>query len=179
MRGTELLAEISDSDIGSRTPDAIRYGIRKAARAVVFRQDGLIALMDVTKLNYHKLPGGGIEEGEDIEEALRREVLEETGSNIKIIKPLGMTIEHRNRFKLMQTSYCFIAHLVGKPADTNFTGKERREGFRLTWQSLDDAIKTINKDVPLNYEGKFIIKRDLIFLKKAKEMQKHRTMGKK
>jgi hypothetical protein len=36
------------------------------------------------------------------------------------------------------------------------------------WVSLDEAIEIINKDMPDNYEGKFIKIRDLCFLEEAK-----------
>ncbi|MFC2136173.1 NUDIX hydrolase [Bacteroidota bacterium] len=37
-------------------------------------------------------PGGGVEEGETFEEALHREIMEETGLKIKIVKLLGDNI---------------------------------------------------------------------------------------
>jgi ADP-ribose pyrophosphatase YjhB (NUDIX family) len=37
---------------------------------------------------YHLLPGGGVESGETIEGALSREVEEETGLRIQLVKPL-------------------------------------------------------------------------------------------
>jgi hypothetical protein len=40
------------------------------------------------------------------------------------------------------------------------------------WLSLNEAIKTIENDKPKNYEGVFIQKRDLVFLKKALEISK-------
>jgi len=41
------------------------------------------------------------------------------------------------------------------------------EGFQLVWLSLNNAIRKLEKDKPTNYEGEFIRKRDLVFLKKA------------
>lgn len=52
------------------SPD--KYQIRKAARAIVRNQNNEIAILAVTTENYHKLPGGGVENGEDMLMALER-----------------------------------------------------------------------------------------------------------
>lgn len=57
---------------------------REAARAVLLDDDGHIPLLYVSNLNYHKLPGGGIDEGEDKMQGLARECLEEVGSEVEI-----------------------------------------------------------------------------------------------
>jgi 8-oxo-dGTP diphosphatase len=51
-----------------------KFKVREAARAIVYDKDGNIAILNVSKQKYHKLPGGGIEEGEDIQSALKRNV---------------------------------------------------------------------------------------------------------
>lgn len=169
----ELLSEISDRDVGLKNHNLRTYNVRRAARAVLFNSRGLIAFLHVSKYNYHKLPGGGVEKGENIEKALRREILEEVGYDCKIGRPIGVIVEYREEFKLLQMSYCFIAKVKGKTKGTKFTHKERSEGFELSWHSLNEAISIICKDIPINYEGKFIVRRDLIFLKKAKELTRN------
>lgn len=51
---------------------------RPSARAIIIK-DRKIAMVYSKKYNYYKFPGGGIENGECMEDALIREVLEETG----------------------------------------------------------------------------------------------------
>ena len=51
---------------------------RPSARAIIIK-DGKIAMVHSKKYHYYKFPGGGIEAGECMEDALIREVLEETG----------------------------------------------------------------------------------------------------
>ena len=58
---------------------------------VIVIRDGKIAMMHSRKYDYYKLPGGGIEPGETLEETLIREVREESGLVVKIetIKEFG------------------------------------------------------------------------------------------
>ena len=53
-------------------------GKRPSVRGIILR-NGKIAMMHSQKYNYYKLPGGGIEPGESLEETLIREVREESG----------------------------------------------------------------------------------------------------
>ena len=70
----ELLKEITDT----KFPETeLGIKIREASRAVIFDENELIPLLSVSKFNYHKLPGGGIETGENKEKALTREAKEE------------------------------------------------------------------------------------------------------
>ena len=54
------------------------HSTRPSVRAIIFR-DGKLALVHNGKFDYYMFPGGGIEEGESHEEALIREVKEESG----------------------------------------------------------------------------------------------------
>jgi 8-oxo-dGTP pyrophosphatase MutT (NUDIX family) len=74
--------------------------IRKAARAVVFDNDNKITILKVANHNYYKLPGGGVEEGEDLAKALEREAMEEIGCKISVTGEIGKIIEHRDEWKM-------------------------------------------------------------------------------
>ncbi len=142
---------------------------RFAVRGVFLDINNNIPLLYVAKQDYYKLPGGGVEGGEDRVEALRREVKEETGGEIKVTGEVGKIIEFRSKWNLEQTSYCYFGEIVKKD-EPLFTEEELEDGFKLCWFSLEDALVKIRESKTEDYHGSFVIERDFNFLKKAKEI---------
>ena len=102
----KLLQEIYHNDINlENSKKLIKYEIRKSARAVLLNDNNEIAVLYVSKDNYYKLPGGGIEKNEEIIEALKREVDEEVGTDLEVIDEIGMIMEYREKFKQLNISY--------------------------------------------------------------------------
>lgn len=170
----KLIKIIRDADIGANFPAPSVYKERKASRAIVFDQDDNIALLDATKRNYHKLPGGGIDEGEDIKMALDRELMEEIGCSAENLRDLGIIEEYRNDLKLHQISYCFLADLAGEKSTPNLEDGEAADGFETVWITLEDAIKILESETNIErYEDKFIRLRDLTFLQEALKLKQN------
>lgn len=155
----KLLKIIKDADTADETQMTIREGVR----AVLFDENGLVPLLFVSKFNYHKLPGGGIEAGENRMDALSRECLEEVGCEIEVTDEIGQIIEYRSAWNLKQTNYCYTGKVISL-GPTSFTQKEIDQGFQIVWMTLDQAIDQIMQDQPECYEGIFIQKRELTFL---------------
>ena len=59
------------------------FRTRNTARAIVFDNENNIALLHVTSEGFHKLPGGGIDEGESELDCVIREVSEESKGLLK------------------------------------------------------------------------------------------------
>ena len=141
---------------------------RFAARAVVTDSEERVALLYIGKGQFHKLPGGGVEKGEDLSLALERELLEEIGCLAEVTGEIGIVEEKRSRISLLQTSYCFKAYVVGKKGEPDFTEEEIADGASIVWaDSLGAAISILESDQPVGWEGHFIVMRDLAFLKAA------------
>ena len=170
----KLLLELRGTDVGISESESftLPYRLRKAARAVLFNDKNEIAILYVSKDNYHKLPGGGFEVGENVADALKREALEEVGSHIDIGDEIGLTIEYRNKNSELQISYCYLAKVVGDLVKPAFDEGELADGFQLLWVGIDEAISLLMNDNTDEYNGKFIKKRDLAILNEAKRNAK-------
>lgn len=156
---------------GSPEVDSSDFYKRSAARAVVHDENGLVTLMFARTRNYYKLPGGGIEAGEDIIDALRRELLEELGCEVDNISEIGEVVEYRDVEQMLQTSYCFRARVIGVKGEPTFTDSELADGFKVTWhESIDAAIKAIIETEPIGeYESiAFMRRREVAILEAAK-----------
>lgn len=145
------------------------YRIRHAARAVVVDSNGAVALLHASGRDYYKLPGGGIDEGEDIQVALARELMEEIGSKAQVIESLGKVVEWKDDERLNQISHCFLTLLIGDKGNPNFTEKEKAEGFGVVWAAnINEAIELVSANVgSSDPEVAFMTRRDAAFLQKA------------
>jgi 8-oxo-dGTP diphosphatase len=148
--------------------EALQYKTREAARAIVSDREGKIAMLHATVDHYYKLPGGGVEAGEDFLTALHREGKEEIGCEIEVTGEVGIIVEYRKKFTLKQTSYCYLANLVGEKGIPELTQSEIDEGFETVWITPEEALKELRESKPMQYEGQFMLSRDIAFLEASK-----------
>lgn len=160
---SEMISNVNPND-----RDAYYY--RKAVRVVLSDKNGQIALIYAKQRDYYKLPGGGVDEGEDLEAALSRELLEETGSKAILTEQLGEVIEWRDFDQMNQVSFAYRALLVGEPDKPSFTQSEIDEGFEVRWAAnLDEAIALVESTkAHAEIDLVFMSKRDAAILRASR-----------
>lgn len=174
----ELICKIVDEDVREESIPMNNPKLRYGARGIIIRDDGKIAVFNKANKNEYKLPGGGIEGDEDPQKAFLREVLEETGCKVKIIKELGITEEYKSLDNFKQISYVFVGKVIEDTGKLDVTKKEAEEGANLLWETPSNALKLIKNSydnlVPSKYSSvystRFIILRDKSILEKFIEV---------
>ncbi len=83
---------------------------------------------------YWEFPGGKLEAGESVEQALRRELQEELGITIAAAHPWKVT-EHDYPHALVRLHWCKVFDWQGE--------FEMREGQRMAWQAWPPTVRPL------------------------------------
>ncbi|MDD9194265.1 NUDIX hydrolase [Aliivibrio sp. S3MY1] len=131
---------------------------RNATRAIVLKGEDIL-LLYTERYHDYSLPGGGIDDGEDVIAGLVREIEEETGAkNISNIEPFGIYEEFRPWYKhecnvLHMISYCYTCDTDKELGETNYESYEIRNGMKPVWINIHEAIAH-NEDIIAHSEKK-------------------------
>lgn len=143
--------------------------VRNATRTVLLDQDNQVAVINVHKHGYYKIPGGGIESSEELIDAARREAKEESGCDSEIVAELGRIETDIPGWNMYDISDGFIARVVGEKGATEYEDWEKERGFDIEWyDSLDEAIQLIETNQVSDPNATKLQARDLEFLKRAR-----------
>ncbi len=129
-------------------PDALEQGTtftRLSVRALIAKGSQVL-LLYTERYDDYSLPGGGVDEGESLEEALLREVAEETGARgLTILGEFGLVEELRPWYKpdhdnVRMLSYCYLCDADSALGDTALEHYEQANGMAPRWVDLAEAI---------------------------------------
>ena len=157
------IATLTDMDVLG-TPGLSAAKPRITARAIVLSPDNRCALMYAAKFGIYTLPGGGVEQGETVEEALVREITEETGCTIACCEPLGYVEENRAHADYTQISYYYVIHTPDEALHPRLTALEAANGTSALWCTPEEAYQRIAAPDFDRPQGKFLQARDLAAL---------------
>ncbi len=148
---------------------------REIARAIVFDTEGYYYFVravrddDFGKATLIETAGGGVEKGEDLTSAIRRELKEELGIEVDILCKIGVVSDYYNLIHRHNINNYFLCK-ISSFGEKNLT-QDEMESFHLSTLKMSyiEAIKEYEKR-SVTRLGKLVANRELPVLKRAKEI---------
>ena len=167
----EIYLELSDNE----WPMTYTDHDRAVVRAIVFDDKGMLHFVravrddDFGGATLIETSGGGVEDGEDLAVAIRRELKEELGAEVEIVGKIGIVSDYYNLIHRHNINNYYLCRLVsiGESAMT----EDEKERFHLAPLTLsyEDAVQEYERCASTRL-GRLIAARELPILHRAKEM---------
>ena len=167
----EIRLELNDSE----WPFEYVSHDRNIVRAIVFDEDNNFYFViadrddDFGKCVVIETAGGGVEDGEDLESAIKRELGEELGAEVEVITKIGTVSDYYNLIHRHNINNYYLCRVISF-GEKHLTEDEANR-FHLSTLVLpyDEALHEYEKcmSTPL---GRLIGNREMPILKKAKEI---------
>ena len=115
-----------------------RYRRRPGVYAVLLRGDSILTTLQQAPVPEFQLPGGGIDAGEQPVAALHREVIEETGWKIDVIRRIGAfrRFTYMPEYDLWAEKLCTV--YLARPVLR--LGPPSEAGHTAVWLPVDEAV---------------------------------------
>ena len=168
----KLLYSLKDNQY----PDNGYTHTRSIVRGIVYNDNFEIAMIYLLNddrfghRDYLETPGGGVERGENLQVALKRELKEELGAEVDNIEEIGRVVDYYNLIYRRNNNHYYLCHLVSL-GEKHFTEKEKQLINSIKWMKIDEAIEFEEKTKRTNIST-LVINRELPILKIARDMLK-------
>ena len=168
---SELSIELQDTE----WPFEYTDHDRRIARAICFDEKGYFYFVraerndDFGRATLIETAGGGVETGEDLTTAIKRELKEELGADVDVLCKIGTVSDYYNLIHRHNINNYFLCKIISF-GDKNLT-KDEIEDFHLS------TLKMTYEDAVAEYElrretslGRLVANRELPVLMRAKEI---------
>lgn len=153
----------------AREIEDVTWNTRRTVKAIVLNAEDQIGLVTNPVHGLFLLPGGGVEEGETLEEAIERECKEEVGFSVEVLESMGSIVEFRDRDGNQYETLLFVAKTI-KPGHAERTEDEIKNGLEIKWISLEEAslvfkeqLERLKRNEINFYNSGFNVYRDAMF----------------
>lgn len=149
-----------------------RAFVRPSVRGIILR-DGLVAMVHSLKYDYYKFPGGGIEEGETLAQALCREVEEESGLRVlpDSIREYGLVHRIQKGEKedvFIQDNFYYLCETEPRLRPQQLDDYEAEERFTLEYVTPEHAIR-VNRREGHGPKDRIMLEREALVLERLLE----------
>ena len=100
---------------GSRLEDDMPRGPALTVDVIIELEQGIVLVRRANPPLGWALPGGFVDYGESVEQAARREALEETGLDVDLVRLLGVYSDPSRDPRQHTVSVVFVARALGQP----------------------------------------------------------------
>ena len=167
----ELRIELQDTEWPMEYTDHDRLIVR----AIVIDGKGSYYFVRAKRDDYFgkatliETSGGGVEPGEDLNEAIKRELKEELGAEVEILEKIGIVSDYYNLLHRHNINHYFLCRALSF-GEKHLTVDEI-EDFHLSTLKLtyEEAVREYEKRSDTKI-GRLLAKRELPVLKRAKEI---------
>ncbi len=125
-------------------------------RAIIIHDEKLLVVRHHKDSDYVALPGGHLEQGEDVKECIRREIIEELGIEPEIDRLLYIhTFQNKNDENKLELEFFFEVKNGEKYLDCkNLSGSHTFEISEIFWTGINDKVKILPEKIGENFKSR-------------------------